>query len=203
MIAAMGNINIMEASQRTGTWLLLHAHGIITQSHRQQQLQIKANIKSGNFPWHRLKVTSSGTNNLQLASLPPTLNLTEANLTKPHFTSPHLTSPHLTQRLLCFLRAICEFERISGLCCCLPTLLRPPYPPIVSPPTRFVIVLLGKCRAHGECHVFFAKLMTDSIYIIYNPLPSFSSNFGIQKLFAYNSIAYHYYKGTTILHKEK
>jgi len=30
MIAAMGNINIMEASQRTGTWLLLHAHGIIT-----------------------------------------------------------------------------------------------------------------------------------------------------------------------------
>lgn len=30
MIAAVGNINIMEASQRTGTWLLLHAHGIIT-----------------------------------------------------------------------------------------------------------------------------------------------------------------------------
>jgi len=30
MIAAMGNINIMEASQRNGTWLLLHAHGIIT-----------------------------------------------------------------------------------------------------------------------------------------------------------------------------
>lgn len=29
-IAAVGNINIMEASQRTGTWLLLHAHGIIT-----------------------------------------------------------------------------------------------------------------------------------------------------------------------------
>lgn len=93
MIAAMGNINIMEASQRTGTWLLLHAHGIITQSHRQQQLQIKANIKSGNFPWHRLKVTSSGTSNLQLASLPPTLNLTEANLTEPHQTSLHLTSP--------------------------------------------------------------------------------------------------------------
>lgn len=59
MIAAVGNINIMEASQRTGTWLLLHAHGIITkpQRQRQQQLQIKANIKSGNFPWQRWKVT--------------------------------------------------------------------------------------------------------------------------------------------------
>lgn len=120
------------------------------------------------------------------ASRPP--SYIEPNRSEPHQTSPHLTSPHPALALLfaCHMRVRKDFRFMLLLA----NFSSPPYPAIVSPPTRFVIVLLGKCRAHGECHVFFAKLMTDSIYIIYNPLPSFSSNFGIQKLFAYNSIAY-------------
>lgn len=119
MIAAVWNINIMEASQRTGTWLLLHAHGIITKPQRQQQqqLQIKANIKSGNFPWQRWKVTGNqkAATHSKQANLPeePTLNPSEPQ------------AKQATQHWLCFLRAICGFERISGLRCCLPTPLHP------------------------------------------------------------------------------
>lgn len=90
----------------------------LLQSHRQQQLQIKANIKSGNFPWHRWKVTG----NQQQPAAKQTGEPTRRTYVQPKRTEPNRT----TQHWLCFLRAICGFERISGLCCCLPTRLRPP-----------------------------------------------------------------------------
>lgn len=71
--------------------------------------------------------------------------------TRRTYVEPQRTQANqATQHWLCFLRAICGFERISGLRCCLPTRLHPPGH--LSP--SLVIVLLGKCRAPGECHVF-------------------------------------------------
>lgn len=72
--------------------------------------------------------------------------------TRRTYVEPQRTQANqATQHWLCFLRAICGFERISGLRCCLPTRLHlPPWPPLPS----LLIVLLGKCRAPGECHVF-------------------------------------------------
>lgn len=191
MIAAVGNINIMEASQRTGTWLLLHAHGIITKPQRQQQqqLQIKANIKSGNFPWQRWKVTG----NLKAATHSKQANLPE----EPTLNPSEPQANQATQHWLCFLRAICGFERISGLRCCLPTRLRPP------PCPSLLIVLLGKCRAHGECHVFCQA--NDRLNIYY--LESFAllcSNLNPRVVCLQLYCAHH--KGTTAkggIHKAK
>lgn len=94
----------------------------LLQSHRQQQLQIKANIKSGNFPRHRLKVTQqyqrwyraatcSNQANRRIgeqADLPPptthpppqpTLNLTEPN-----------SNPTLALLIACHMRVRKDFR---------------------------------------------------------------------------------------------
>lgn len=69
MIAAMGNIHTYMYKYHVGDSAHWHlapitcAHGIITKpAHKhKQQLQIRANIKSGNFPWHRQPTTTRTT----------------------------------------------------------------------------------------------------------------------------------------------
>lgn len=115
----------------------------LLQSHRQQQLQIKANIKSGNFPRHRLKVTQqyqrwyraatcSNQANRRIgeqADLPPptthpppqpTLNLTEPN-----------SNPTLALLIACHMRVRKDF-RFTLL---LANSSSPPRSPLPAPPT--------------------------------------------------------------------
>lgn len=122
----------------------------LLQSHRQQQLQIKANIKSGNFPWHRWKVTGNqqaASSNLQPTAkqtgenLPdePTLNPSEPKRTKPPNIGFAFCVPYAGSKGFPVYAVACQLVFTST-------------PGNLSP--SIVIVLLGKCRAHGECHVF-------------------------------------------------